>query len=33
MPNRGIFGNAVMHKNYLKTKAFIQKKADSCGKT
>ena len=23
MPNMGIYGNADMHKNYLKTKGFI----------
>ena len=26
MPNREIYGNTDMHKNYLKTKAFIKKK-------
>ena len=26
MPNRGVYGIADLHKRYLKTKVFIQKK-------
>ena len=27
MPNRGIYGNAGLHKSYLKTKVYVEKRA------